>query len=189
APASRCTRTTVGCSVSGRRRRTAGSGRSGCFMQIVRGLPSYPPDAPPAAVALGVFDGIHLAHRAILATALGRARALGIEAVACTFDPHPMEVLHPERAPQPLTTVDELLALISRTGIGVAVVIAFTRVLATMEPEAFVKDGLLGRLRAREVIVGFNHTFGRGARGDARLLQELGGQLGFRAHVVPPLLV
>ncbi len=158
-------------------------------MRTIRGLPSYPPDAPPAAVALGVFDGIHLAHRAILATALGRARALGVEAVACTFDPHPMEILHPERAPQPLTTVDERLALIARTGIETTVVIAFTPELAAMEPEAFVKEVLLGRLRAREVIVGFNHTFGRGARGDARLLQDLGEQLGFRAHVVPPLLV
>lgn len=158
-------------------------------MRIVRGLESYPPDAPPAAVALGVFDGIHLAHRAILATALGRARALGVEAVACTFDPHPMDVLQPDRAPLPLTTMDERLELIGRTGIGVTVVLDFTPKLAAMEPEAFVKEIVLGRLHAREVIVGFNHTFGRGARGDAQLLRDLAGELGFRAHVVPPLLV
>ncbi|MBI3636220.1 MAG: hypothetical protein HY216_08410 [Candidatus Rokubacteria bacterium] len=158
-------------------------------MRIVRGLESYPPDAPPAAVALGVFDGIHLAHRAILATALGRARALGVEAVACTFDPHPMEILQPDRAPLPLTTMDERLDLIARTGIGTTVVLDFTPELAAMEPEAFVKEVILGRLNAREVIVGFNHTFGRGARGDAKLLRDLAGQLGFHAHIVPPLLV
>lgn len=158
-------------------------------MQIVRGLESYPPDAPPAAVALGVFDGIHLAHRAILATALGRARALGVESVACTFDPHPLTVLHPERAPLALTTIDERLELIARTGMTVTVVLAFTPELAAMEPETFVKEVVLARLHAREVIVGFNHTFGRAARGDARLLRDLAGQLGFRAHIVPPLLI
>ena len=63
--------------------------------------------------------------------------------------------------------------------------LSFTPELAAVEPEAFVKDVLLGRLRAQEIVVGFNHRFGRGARGDARLLQELASRLGFRAHVVP----
>lgn len=158
-------------------------------MRIVRGLESYPPDATASAVALGVFDGIHLAHRKILATAVARARDAGVAAVACTFDPHPVQVLLPGRAPVPLSTLDERLTLIGETGIDAVVVVEFTGALAAMEPEAFVKDVLLGRLHAREVIVGFNHTFGRGARGNAELLQALSGRLGFRAHVVPPLLV
>jgi riboflavin kinase/FMN adenylyltransferase len=136
-----------------------------------------------------VFDGVHLGHRAILGTALTRARAAGLEAVACTFDPHPMEVLQPDRAPRPIATLDERLTLIGETGVDAAVVLAFTRELAAIEPEAFVKDVLLGRLRAREIVVGYNHRFGRGARGDARLLQELGDRVGFRAHVVPPMTV
>jgi riboflavin kinase/FMN adenylyltransferase len=158
-------------------------------MRIVRGLASAPPDAGPSAVALGTFDGVHLGHRAILGTALARAREVGIEAVACTFDPHPMEVLQPERAPRPITPLDERLRLIGETGVDAVVVLAFTRELAAVEPEAFVKDVLLDRLRAREVVVGYNHSFGRGARGDARLLEELAARLGFRAHVVPPMTV
>ncbi len=158
-------------------------------MRTIRGLESYPPDGPPAVVALGVFDGVHLGHRAILSTAVGRARATGLAAVACTFEPHPMEVLQPERAPLPITTLEERLALVARTGIDVALVVAFTPEFAALEPEAFVKDVLLGRLRGREVVVGFNHTFGRGARGDAGLLQALGDRLGFAAHVVPPLII
>ena len=158
-------------------------------MRIVRGLESVPPEPEPSAVALGVFDGVHLGHRAILGTALTRARAAGLEAVACTFDPHPMEVLHPDRAPRPIATLDERLTLIAETGVDAAVVLAFTRELAAIEPEAFVKDVLLGRLRAREIVVGYNHRFGRGARGDARLLQELADRAGFRAHVVPPMTV
>ncbi len=155
-------------------------------MRIVRGLESVPPDARPSVVALGIFDGVHLGHRAILATALTRARASALEAVACTFDPHPMEVLQPERAPRPITSLDERLTLIGDSGIDAVVVLAFTREFAAIEPEAFVKDVLLERLHAREIVVGYNHRFGRGARGDARLLEALAERSGFRAHVVPP---
>ena len=158
-------------------------------MRIVRGLESYRADARAAAVALGVFDGVHLAHRAILGTAVARARAEGLVALACTFDRHPMEVLHPDRAPAPITTLEERLGLIAETGVSATMVLAFTRELAAVEPEAFVKDILLTRLRAREVVVGFNHRFGRGARGDARMLEALAERLGFQAHVVPPLEV
>ena len=158
-------------------------------MQIVRGLESVPPDARLSVVALGTFDGVHLGHRAILGLAVTRARAAGLQALACTFEQHPAEILNPARAPRSITTVDERLALIGETGVDGVVVLSFTPALAAVEPEAFVKDVLLGRLRAQEIVVGFNHRFGRGARGDARLLQEMAGRLGFQAHVVPPLTV
>jgi riboflavin kinase/FMN adenylyltransferase len=158
-------------------------------MQIIRDLASCPPDAPPSAVALGVFDGVHRAHRTILDVAVSQARAGRQRALACTFDRHPMEVLHPDRAPLPITTLEERLALLGETGVDAVIVLTFTLELAAVEAEAFVKDVLLGRLRARDVVVGFNHTFGRGARGDARLLLALGERLGFRTHVVPPLVV
>lgn len=158
-------------------------------MRIVRGLTSYPPDAPASAIALGIFDGVHLAHRAILEAARARAKDRGLEALACTFDPHPREILQPEEAPAPITTLDERLALIGGAGIDSTVVIAFTREMASMEPEDFVRDVLVSRLKACEVVVGFNHRFGRGARGDAHLLQRLSGPLGFRAHMIPPLTI
>ena len=158
-------------------------------MRIARGLESVPPDARPSVVALGTFDGVHLGHRAILGTALARAREIGVEALACTFDPHPMEILQPDRAPRPITPFDERLALIGEAGIDTVVVLPFTRELSAVEPEAFVKDVLLERLHAREVVVGYNHRFGRGARGDARLLEGLAERFGFRAHVVPAMTV
>jgi riboflavin kinase/FMN adenylyltransferase len=155
-------------------------------MRIVRTLESFPPDARPSVVALGVFDGVHLGHRAILDVAVTRARAAGRTSIACTFDPHPAEVLQPDRAPLPITTLDERLALIAERGIDVTVVVPFTHALARMEPEAFITDILVERLGARDVVVGFNHRFGRGARGDAVLLRELGGPLGVHTEVVPP---
>lgn len=158
-------------------------------MRIVRGLESYPPDAATSVVALGVFDGVHRAHRAILDAAVARARAAGLLALACTFDPHPAEVLASGRAPIPITTLAERLDLIAEAGLDATVVLAFSHALAALEPEAFVEEILLDRLRAREVVVGFNHRFGRAARGDTRLLEWLAGRLGFTAHVVPPLVV
>ena len=158
-------------------------------MRIVRGLESYPPDALSSAVALGAFDGVHLGHRAILGTAVAQARREGLVALACTFDPHPLEVLQPERSPVPITTLEERLELIAGTGIDTTVVVVFTRAVAAVEPEDFVRRVLVGTLKARDIVVGFNHRFGRGARGDATLLERLGRELGFRAHTVPPTTV
>jgi riboflavin kinase/FMN adenylyltransferase len=120
---------------------------------------------------------------------VGRARAAGIQALACTFDPHPAQVLQPASAPVPISTLRERLELIAQAGVDATVVLTFTPAMAAVEAEAFVKDVLVDRLRARDVVVGYNHRFGRGARGDARLLQALAERLGFRAHVVPPLMI
>jgi riboflavin kinase / FMN adenylyltransferase len=158
-------------------------------MWIVQGLASYPPDAAAAVVALGIFDGVHLGHRAILGTAVAHARTERLPSIACTFDPHPIEVLQPGRPSLPISTLDERLALIAETGIDTTVVIRFTDETAAMEPESFVSEVLSRRLHARDVVVGFNHTFGRGARGNAALLEKMGERLGFRTHVVPPYAV
>jgi riboflavin kinase / FMN adenylyltransferase len=158
-------------------------------MRIIRGLESYPPDAGPSVVALGAFDGIHLAHQKILGLAVERGKAIAAATLACTFDPHPLEILQPERAPAPITTLAERLDLIAALGIDATVIIPFTPEFSRIEAEVFVKDLLLGILRAREIVVGYNHTFGRGARGDTRLLETLAPRLGFTPHIVPPLTV
>jgi len=158
-------------------------------MRILRGLQCYPPELRPSVTALGVFDGIHLAHAKILATAVERARALGIAAVVCTFDPHPAAVLHPDQAPVPIARLEENLARIAAIGPDGALVIPFTPEFSRMEAEAFVAEVLVKTLGVREVVVGFNHTFGRGARGTAALLQELADRHGFVTRVLPPLQV
>ena len=158
-------------------------------MRILRGLPSYPPDLRPSVTALGVFDGIHLAHAKVLATAVERARALGVAAVVCTFDPNPAAVLRPADAPAPIATLEENLARIGAVGPDAALVIPFTLEFSRMEADAFVDEVLVKTLGVREVVVGFNHTFGRGARGTPTLLKELGDRHGFVTHVLPPLVV
>jgi riboflavin kinase/FMN adenylyltransferase len=158
-------------------------------MRILRDLPSFPPELRPSVAAFGAFDGIHLAHAKILDTAVERARALGVSAVACTFDPHPTAVLRPEKAPAPIATLEENLVRIAERGLDATLVIPFTRDFSRMEAETFVDEALVRTLGAREVVVGFNHTFGSGARGTAVLLRELGARRGFVTHVLPPLQV
>jgi riboflavin kinase/FMN adenylyltransferase len=158
-------------------------------MQIIRGLDRYPADAPPSVVALGTFDGIHLGHRAVIATAVERARARGVRAVALTFDPLPAAVLRPSEAPPVILPLDERLEQMAALGPDVTLVIAFTPDFSQLDAPSFVRDVLADRLRAREVVVGFNHTFGRGARGTPDVLQSLAAPLGIQVHVVPPLSV
>ena len=158
-------------------------------MQIVRGLDQYPPDAPPSVVAQGTFDGIHLGHQAVIRTAVGRARALSVRPVAVTFDPNPLAVLRPAEAPPELLPLDERLDRIAELGPEVCLVIPFTPEFSRVEAEAYVHDVLLGRLDAREIVVGFNHAFGREARGTPALLARVVEPAGRRVHVVAPLRV
>src|SRR3989442_1853664 len=142
-------------------------------MQIVWGLESYRPDAGPSAVALGAFDGIHLGHRAILGTAVAHARHEKLQALACTFDRHPMEVLQPDRAPLPITTLEERLELIGETGIDTTVVIPFTPDVAAVEAKAFLHHLLVGTPQARGIVGGVNHRLRRGAGGAFGVLESL----------------
>jgi len=158
-------------------------------MQIVRSLDQYRPDAPPSVVAQGTFDGIHLGHQAVIRTAVERAHALGVRPVAVTFDPNPLAVLRPTEAPPELLTLAERLERIAELGPEVCLVIPFTLEFSRVEAEAYVRDVLLGLLRAREIVVGFNHAFGRGARGTPELLRRLAETAGVVVHVVPPLLI
>jgi riboflavin kinase / FMN adenylyltransferase len=158
-------------------------------MRILHGLPSFPAELAPSVTALGAFDGIHLAHVKILRTTVERARALGVSALTCTYEPHPAVVLNPDRAPVPIASPEENLERMGRQGLDATLVIPFTLDFSHMEAEAFVADVLVSRLRVKEVVVGYNHTFGRDARGTSALLQSLGTRHGFVAHVLPPLKV
>jgi riboflavin kinase/FMN adenylyltransferase len=158
-------------------------------MQIVQSLDQYRPDAPPSVVAQGTFDGIHLGHQAVIRTAVDRARALGVRPVAVTFDPNPLAVLRPAEAPPELLTLEERLERIAALGPQVCLVIPFTMEFSRVEAETYIHDVLLGLLRAQEIVVGFNHAFGRGARGTPDLLRRLVEPAGVAVHVVAPLRV
>ncbi len=147
-------------------------------------LDELPGDFPPAVVTIGNFDGIHVGHRRILDTTRAQARALGCQAAVLIFDPHPMKVVAPERAPLLLTSPAERLRRFEELGMDAAVVLRFTGETAHLSPQEFVTRVLVAKLHARAVVVGENFRFGHRQRGDFSLLAALGEQHGFEALAV-----
>ncbi|MER3460155.1 MAG: bifunctional riboflavin kinase/FAD synthetase, partial [candidate division GAL15 bacterium] len=169
-------------------------------MKVYRRLDEVPPHPAGSCVALGVFDGVHLGHRAVLRLAAEQAaktgwrsveRAFLLDAVPTliTFDPHPQQVV--TRAPEPLLILplEERLRRMATLGLDAALVLHFDDQVRRTEPEAFVRAVLREGLRARAVVCGPDFRFGRDRRGDADLLRHLGDQLGFAVEVCPPVEV
>lgn len=153
-------------------------------------------DLPPGESAfsrtvatIGNFDGVHLGHRAILGLVCQRARELGGQAVAVTFNPHPVKVLRPEVNLPLLNTQDQKLQLLSDLGLDAVVVLPFTRKFAALPAREFVERYFCDRLRIREVVVGHDYCFGRGREGNIDLLKEMGETHGFTVQVVWPVEV
>jgi len=145
------------------------------------------PEGTGSVVAPGNHDGVHLGHRALVRAARERAHARGLGAVAMFFDPHPSRVLAPERAAPTLTTVERRRELLRGAGADDVVVWPFDAAFALLEPEAFVRDVLVGSLGARGVVIGPDFRFGRGRRGDLAMLRALGDDFGFHVGVVEPV--
>lgn len=133
---------------------------------------------------VGTFDGIHRGHRAVLSEVVRRGRAARRASVLVTFDPHPLEVVNPTAAPRLLTLPDEKRALVAALGIERVEVIAFTTELARLGPEDFVRDVLRARFGMEELVLGYDHGFGRGRSGDVELVRRLGREDGFAVEVV-----
>jgi len=141
-------------------------------------------DAPPdgSAVAIGVFDGMHLGHRRVLES-LGDVDG-DLTRVAMTFSTHPASLLSPNGAPPRLSTLKRRFDLFEDAGIDRIAVLGFDEEMRAMEPEEFVRRFLVEGLNARFVVVGTGFRFGRGAVGNTDTLTELGQQYGFQVEVI-----
>jgi len=142
----------------------------------------------PSVVTLGNFDGVHAGHRVVLGRVVEAARAAGAQAVVVTFDPHPLQVLHPDRAPQLITGLEQRLTLIESTGVDAVLVMEFTTELATWTPEHFVVDVFVQALGASALVVGHDTRFGHRNSGDVATLAALGATHGFVVEVVDDLV-
>ena len=107
-------------------------------MQRWNDLTEVPGGFGPSVVTLGNFDGVHAGHRVVLGRVVEAARAAGAQAVVVTFDPHPLQVLYPDTAPELITGLEQRLALIEATGVDAVLVMRFTSELAQWSPERFV---------------------------------------------------
>ncbi len=146
-----------------------------------------PPEIRGTVCTVGTFDGVHRGHRLVLERLGARAHALGLPAVLVTFDPHPLEVVNPAAAPPLLTVGSEKQEVLAESPLDYVVVVPFTPSLAGYGASEFVDLVLRERFGLRELLVGYDHGFGRGRSGDAAVLKELGASRGFGVQVVPPV--
>lgn len=155
-------------------------------MEIIADIDSFK-GRKPIVVALGNFDGVHKGHQYLIGQTIKEAKGVG-SSVVMVFEPHPRKVLSQE-SPRLLTTIDQKAEILERMGLDYLVLTPFTREIASWTPEYFVERIITGALNASSVYVGYNYFFGKGASGDAQLLQQLGDKRGFAVHVIEPVKV
>jgi riboflavin kinase/FMN adenylyltransferase len=138
-----------------------------------------------SVVTIGAYDGVHLGHQAVIAEVRRRAESAGLASTVVTFDRHPASVVRPESAPRLLTDLDQKLELLAATGVDRCLVIAFDERRSQEPPGQFVREVLVGALRAKVVIVGEDFHFGHQRKGNVALLTEMGAELGFEVAGLP----
>ena len=154
-------------------------------MQRWRGLDAAPPGWGRSVVTIGVFDGVHRGHQAIIGEAVARARATNVPSVVLTFDPHPSEVVRPGSHPTVLTSPRYKAELVEGLGADVLCVLEFTLEFSRLTPAEFAHLVLVEHLHASGVVVGENFRFGHKAAGDVAALAAIGERFGFAATGVP----
>jgi len=158
-------------------------------MEVLRSIVDLESLRGPLFLAIGVFDGVHLGHQAVISTATRHAGSADGAPLVVTFDPHPVKVLRPHNAPHLLTATQHKIALIRDLGVEHLLVINFDKKFAATSPEKFVEELLAHSRPLREVCVGHEWSFGKDRRGNLDLLKRLGAQFDFNVVGIPPVLV
>src|SRR5712675_2196903 len=158
-------------------------------MEILRSIPELSQLSSPLFLAIGVFDGVHLGHQAVISTSAEHARAMNGTPLVVTFDPHPDKILRPDKAPHLLTATPHKIALIRALGVRHLLIIPFDKHFAATEPEDFVQQLVQHSKPLREICVGHEWSFGRNRRGNLRLLEKLGAQFDFNVVGIPRVTV
>jgi riboflavin kinase / FMN adenylyltransferase len=156
-------------------------------MEILQSIPELERLPGPLFLAIGVFDGVHRGHQAVISTSADHARTAHGTPVVVTFDPHPEKVLRPERAPHLLTATQHKIGLTRALGVGHLLIINFDERFAATAPEDFVHQLVVHSKPLREICVGHQWAFGKNRRGNLELLKKLGAQFRFEVIGVPPV--
>jgi len=159
------------------------------MMQILRSIPELSQLRGPLFLAIGVFDGVHLGHQAVISTSAEHARAANGTPVVVTFDPHPEKVLRPQAATHLLTATPHKIALIRELGVAHLLIIKFDKQFAATEPEDFVQQLVEHSKPLREICVGHEWSFGKNRRGNLKLLNEFGARFDLGVVGIPPVTV
>jgi riboflavin kinase/FMN adenylyltransferase len=163
------------------------SGGMSAFYSAADWAARYGASGRGSIIAIGTFDGIHLGHQRVLEFTIAKAKDSGAVATAITFEPPPLKLLRPEAAPPRISTNQQRVDWFGAVGMEAVVVLPFTKELAALEPEDFVEQILVRRLRVKAVVVGENFRFGHKHAGDVGLLRESGRKYGFEVVVHEPV--
>jgi riboflavin kinase/FMN adenylyltransferase len=158
-------------------------------MEVLRSIPELERLRGPVFLAIGVFDGVHRGHQAVISTSADHARAANGTPVVVTFDPHPEKVLRPAAAPHLLTATEHKIALIRALGVEHLLIISFDKQFAATEPEDFVQKLVAHSKPLREICVGHEWSFGKNRRGNLALLKTLGANSNFDVVGIPPVKI
>jgi riboflavin kinase/FMN adenylyltransferase len=158
-------------------------------MRVIRSLERARGLFRRPVLTIGNFDGVHRGHQVILRQVRDDADHRGSEALALTFEPHPISVLRPDKAPRLLMPLGDRLATLVSFGMDAVVVQRFTKEFAAIEADEFVRRFLVEILDADKIIVGHDLNFGRGRTGNVETLIEAGGRYGFAVEVIRPVEV
>jgi riboflavin kinase/FMN adenylyltransferase len=132
-----------------------------------------------AVVTIGTFDGVHLGHRKIIAQLKQEALSIGGETVIITFHPHPRNIVGDTVSVKLLSTLEEKIALLEKHGIDHLVIVPFDEQFSNLSADAYVEDFLYRKIFPHTLIIGYDHKFGKGRKGDYKLLESYAPQLGF----------
>src|SRR5438132_5567346 len=158
-------------------------------METLRSISELSRLPGPLFLAIGVFDGVHLGHQAVISTSAEHAKVANGTPVVVTFDPHPEKILRPQAAPHLLTATPHKIALIRELGVAHLLIITFDKKFAATEPEDFVQQLVEHSKPLREICVGHQWSFGKNRRGNLELLKKLGAPFDFNVIGIPPVTV
>ncbi|HZK42782.1 MAG TPA: bifunctional riboflavin kinase/FAD synthetase [Syntrophomonadaceae bacterium] len=156
-------------------------------MEIIREMDNYTAADKKVFLALGNFDGVHLGHRKLLGEAVSAAKLNQGIAAAFIFDPHPNNIIKPDKVPKLITKSDRQAELLKQIGINLLVYNSFTEEISKWKPEEFVQKVIVDKFKASKVFVGFNYSFGYKGKGNSETLADLGRKYGFEVKVIPPV--
>src|SRR5207245_2150930 len=143
----------------------------------------------PLFLAIGVFDGVHRGHQAVISTSARHAHSADGTPVVLTFDPHPAKILRPNDAPHLLTATQHKIALIRNLGVGHLLLIKFDKNFAATTPEDFIQQLVAHSKALREICVGHEWSFGKNRTGNLDLLKKLGARFDFNVIGISPVSV
>ena len=158
-------------------------------MRLIQDINSLTGSCKDPVLTIGNFDGVHKGHIALFDKVKERAKEIGGESAVMTFNPHPIKVMRPQNAPPLITPIQQKIKLIEQCGMDVLYCLPFTKEFSEITAREFVEDILVKRIGIKELVVGYDYSFGKGRQGNIQLLRELGRHFNYRVHVVGPVKV